>query len=66
MRKEFPEQDEMQALLDRQGDGALRPDEQPRLQELMRVYGRLMVHKAHAYLLLARRGYRVPMSSDRE
>jgi len=32
----------------------------------MQLYGRLMVRKAHAYLLLARRGYRVPMSAERE
>jgi hypothetical protein len=60
------EQAEMQALLDRQGDGTLRPEEQRRLQELMRLYGRLTVRKAHAYLLLARRGYRVPMSATQE
>ncbi|OIO87750.1 MAG: hypothetical protein AUK03_17520 [Anaerolineae bacterium CG2_30_64_16] len=60
------EQVEMHNLLDRQNSGALRPEEQPRLQELMQLYGRLMVRKAHAYLLLARRGYRVPMSAERE
>jgi hypothetical protein len=60
------EQTEMQGLLDRQGNGTLQPAEQSRLQELMHVYGRLMVRKAHAYLLLARRGYRVPTSAERE
>lgn len=60
------EQAEMQELLDRQGDGTLQSAEQARLHELMRIYGRLMVRKAHVYLLLARRGYRVPMSAVHE
>jgi len=60
------EQTEMQDLLARQGQGPLQPAEQSRLQELMHVYGRLTVRKAHAYLLLARRGYRVPPSAERE
>ena len=54
------EQDEMHNLLDRQGAGTLTHAEQARMQDLMDVYGRLMVRKAHVYLLLARRGYRVP------
>ena len=60
------EQTELQDLLDRQGSRALTTVEQARLRELMHVYGQLMVRKAHAYLLLARRGYRVPMSAERE
>jgi hypothetical protein len=60
------EQTELQDLLDRQGSKALTTVEQARLRELMHVYGQLMVRKAHAYLLLARRGYRVPMSAERE
>ena len=60
------EQIECQSLLERQGEGLLEPDESLRLQELMHIYGRLMVRKAHAYLLLARRGYRVPMSTKQE
>ena len=60
------EQTELQDLLDRQGSKALTAVEQARLRELMHVYGQLMVRKAHAYLLLARRGYRVPMSAERE
>lgn len=60
------EQIEMQDLLDRQGTGTLQPTEQSRLHELMRIYGRLMVRKAHACLLLARRGYRVPALAERE
>lgn len=60
------EQTEMQDLLDRQGSERLTAVDQARLQELMHIYGQLMVRKAHAYLLLARRGYRVPMSAERE
>jgi hypothetical protein len=60
------EQTELQDLLDRQGSKSLTTVEQVRLRELMHVYGQLMVRKAHAYLLLARRGYRVPMSAERE
>jgi len=52
---------EMDKLLDRQGAGELTSTEHARLQDLLDTYGQLMVHKAHAYLLLARRGYRVPM-----
>lgn len=52
---------EMDELLDRQGAGELTSTEHTRLQDLLDTYGQLMVHKAHAYLLLARRGYRVPM-----
>jgi len=51
-------------LLDRQGASELTPAEHARLQGLLDVYGRLMVHKAHAYLLLARRGYRVPTQEN--
>ena len=52
---------EMDKLLDRQGAGELTSTEHAHLQDLLDTYGQLMVHKAHAYLLLARRGYRVPM-----
>jgi len=55
------EQAMMHELLDRQEGSELTPAEHARLQDLLDVYGRLMVRKAHAYLLLARRGYRVPM-----
>jgi hypothetical protein len=54
----------MHELLDRQGANELTLAEHARLQDLLDVYGRLMVHKAHAYLLLARRGYRVPTQED--
>ncbi len=54
-------QQEMQELLDRQGSGELTAVQAARLAELLQTYGQLTVRKAHAYLLLARRGYRVPM-----
>lgn len=58
------EQAKIHELLDRQGASELAPAEHVRLQDLLDVYGRLMVRKAHAYLLLARRGYRVPTQED--
>jgi hypothetical protein len=58
------EQAEMHELLDAQGAGEVSPAEQARLQELMTSYGQLTTRKAHAYLLLARRGYRVPMQEN--
>ncbi len=57
-------QRELQALLDRQQEGELSPADQARLQTLLDEYGRLLVQKAHAWLLLARRGYRVPMQAN--
>lgn len=58
------EQHELQDLLDRQQEGDLPPADQVRLQRLLDAYGRLLVQKAHAWLLLARRGYRVPLQSN--
>jgi hypothetical protein len=58
------EQAQMDELLDRQGASELTPTDHVRLQSLLDVYGQLMVRKAHAYLLLARRGYRVPRQED--
>lgn len=58
------EQTEMHNLLDAQEAGEINPAEYARLQELLEIYGRLTVRKAHTYLLLARRGYRVPMQED--
>lgn len=51
-------------LLDRQGEGELSNKQRAQLEQLMQVYGQLTVRNAHAYLLLARRGYRVPMQED--
>ncbi len=39
----------------------LTPDNAARLQDLMNAYGRLLVRQSHASLLLARRGYQVPI-----
>lgn len=58
-------QAELRALSEQQGSGSLSAVEQARLQELLDLYGRLMVQKAHAWLLLARRGYRVPPQEGR-
>ena len=58
------EQAMMHESLDRQGASELTSAEHVRLQDLLDVYGRLMVRKAHAYLLLARRGYRVPTQEN--
>ena len=58
------EQAEVHDLLDRQGAGELTSAERARLQDLLDTYGRLTVRKAYTYLLLARRGYRVPMQED--
>jgi hypothetical protein len=53
------EQAELNHLLTRQSAGALSLHDESRLQILMDEYSRLLVRKAHAWLLLARRGYRV-------
>jgi len=58
------EQAEMHKLLDRQGAGELTSSERARLRDLLDTYGQLTVRKAHAYLLLARRGYHVPMQKN--
>lgn len=58
------DQVELHELLNQQGAGELTVAEQSRLQTLLDTYGRLTVRKAHAYLLLARRGYRVPMQEQ--
>lgn len=60
------QQDELRTLLDAQAEGEITSDEAERLQELMDVYGRLLVRQAHAWLLLARRGYRVPIQPSQE
>jgi hypothetical protein len=54
----------LQDLLDRQSEEELTVRQHDQLEQLMRVYGELTVRKAHVYLLLARRGYRVPLQQD--
>lgn len=58
------EQRELTELLDHQSLGDLDPGDHLQLQFLLAEYGKAMVRKAHAYLLLARRGYRVPMQEN--
>lgn len=55
------QQEELHALLDCQSAGTLTPDDAARLQQLLDAYGRLLVRQSHAWLLLARRGYKVPI-----
>lgn len=57
------EQTELSDLLDAQNARALTSDEHARLLALMELYGRALVRKSHAWLLLARRGYRVPVQN---
>jgi hypothetical protein len=58
------EQAELRTLLERHGAGDLSEAEQTRLRDLLDSHGRLTVRKAYAYLLLARRGFRVPIQDD--
>ena len=53
------QQEALQALLDGQSAGELPPADAIRLQDLIDEYGRLLVRQAHAWLLLARRGYTI-------
>lgn len=55
------QQEELDLLLDRQNSGELIEAETNHLQLLLDEYGRLLVHKSHAWLLLARRGYHTPL-----
>jgi hypothetical protein len=52
-------QTRMQALLDQQSHTELSTGQQTALQSLLNEYGKAMVRKAHATLLLARRGFQV-------
>lgn len=60
----FAQQQNLEDLLYEQSAGELTSAQQTRLEHLMQLYGQLTVRKAHACLLLARRGYRVPMQED--
>jgi predicted transcriptional regulator len=60
------QQEALHALLDRQSAGELTPDDAVRLQEILDQYGHLLVRQAHAWLLLARRGYHVPIQQSQE
>ena len=54
------EQAELHRLLDRQAAEALNAAERSSLDAMLESYSWITVRKAHAYLLLARRGYHVP------
>lgn len=54
-------QKSLSELLESQNERPLTKAEQTHLHALMQEYGQLMVQKAHAWLLLARRGYQVPV-----
>jgi len=53
-------QSRLDSFLEGHGAGTLTEEEEADLQSLLGSYGRLTVRKAHAWLLLGRRGYRVP------
>ena len=56
-----PEQnDRLSELLDKQQAGTLRPDEQPELWALMRIYELGQLRKAEALAEAVRRGLRAP------
>ncbi|MBM4255825.1 MAG: hypothetical protein FJ147_08000 [Deltaproteobacteria bacterium] len=65
-KRTLPEQqqEELHSLLDLQNASEITPDGAARLQELMREYGRSLVRQSHAWLLLARRGYQVPIQQQ--
>lgn len=58
------QQQKLEDLLYGQSAGELTLAQQTKLEQLMQLYGQITVRKAHASLLLARRGYRVPMQED--
>lgn len=59
------EQDEMHHLLDMQSAKEASAEELEQLHALMELYGQITVRKSHAWLLLARRGYKVPVQVNR-
>lgn len=60
-REQLPSasQEKVQSLLDLQSQTQLSAAQQVELQALLDEYGKVMVRKAHATLLLARRGFQV-------
>lgn len=59
------DQDNLYRLLDEQSAGQLNAHGREQLTNLLEKYNQLMLHKAHAWLLLARRGYHVPPQQSR-
>ena len=55
---------EFQELLNDKRDGELKDSDKLRLRSHMDEYGRLLVRKSYAWLLLARRGYSVPVQQQ--
>lgn len=55
---------ELDALLIAQSAGQLVDGDLDRLAALQEAYGRSLVRQSHAWLLLARRGYRVPVQNE--
>ncbi len=55
------EQADMHRLLDLQGAQPLDATDEERLADLVNLYDHVTLRRAHALLLLARRGYRVPV-----
>lgn len=53
----------LESLLTDQSMGKLNDGQQEQLTTLQNEYGRLLVRQAHAWLLLARRGYKVPVQN---
>ena len=53
----------LESLLTEQSMGKLNDGQQEQLTTLQSEYGRLLVRQAHAWLLLARRGYKVPVQN---
>ena len=60
------QQQALSDLLELQNERVLTKLETRRLHELMDHYGRMLVRQSHIWLLLARRGYRVPMQTASE
>ena len=54
----------LENLLYEQSKGELDGQKQEQLTSLQEKYGRLLVHQSHAWLLLARRGYKVPVQNS--
>jgi hypothetical protein len=52
-------QNELRKLLDLRSNGKISEPQSARLDRVLEEYGQATVRKAHAYLLPARRGYRV-------
>lgn len=57
-------QEALESLLMMQNMGELDKNGQKHLADLQDEYGRLLVRQSHAWLLLARRGYKVPLQSN--